>query len=35
MAIREIKFPAKVMRRAKPVRVLLMDVDGTMTPGWV
>jgi 3-deoxy-D-manno-octulosonate 8-phosphate phosphatase (KDO 8-P phosphatase) len=35
MAIREIKFPAKVMRRAKPIRVLLMDVDGTMTPGWV
>jgi 3-deoxy-D-manno-octulosonate 8-phosphate phosphatase (KDO 8-P phosphatase) len=35
MAIKEIKFPAKVMRRAKPVRVLLMDVDGTMTPGWV
>ena len=35
MAIQEIKFPAKVMRRAKPIRVLLMDVDGTMTPGWV
>ena len=35
MAIREIKFPAPVLRRAKPVRVLLMDVDGTMTPGYV
>src|ERR1700756_1240066 len=35
MAIREIKFPAPVLRRAKPVRVLLMDVDGTMTPGIV
>jgi len=35
MPIREVKFPAKVLRRAKPVRVLLMDVDGTMTPGEV
>jgi 3-deoxy-D-manno-octulosonate 8-phosphate phosphatase (KDO 8-P phosphatase) len=35
MAIREIKFPAPALRRAKPVRVLLMDVDGTMTPGYV
>src|SRR5271165_2927420 len=35
MAIREIKYPAKVMRRARPIRVLLMDVDGTMTPGYV
>ena len=35
MPIREIKFPAKVMRRAKKIRVLLMDVDGTMTPGVV
>jgi 3-deoxy-D-manno-octulosonate 8-phosphate phosphatase (KDO 8-P phosphatase) len=35
MLIREIKFPPKVLRRAKPVRVLLMDVDGTITPGWV
>jgi len=34
-AIREIKFPAQVLRRAKPIRVLLMDVDGTMTPGYV
>lgn len=32
MALREIKFPAPVMRRARNVRVLLMDVDGTMTP---
>src|ERR1700729_801313 len=35
MPIREIKFPPKVMRRAKPIRVLLMDVDGTMTIGAV
>jgi len=35
MPIREIKFPAKVMRRARKIRVLLMDVDGTMTPGYV
>src|SRR5271170_7462869 len=35
MIIREIKFPAKVLRRAKPIKVLLMDVDGTITPGWV
>lgn len=35
MPIREIKFPAKVLRRARKIRVLLMDVDGTMTPGYV
>src|SRR5271156_2693519 len=35
MVIREIKFPPKVLRRAKRIRVLLMDVDGTITPGWV
>ena len=35
MAIRELKFPAPVMRRARNVKVLLMDVDGTMTPGVV
>jgi 3-deoxy-D-manno-octulosonate 8-phosphate phosphatase (KDO 8-P phosphatase) len=35
MPIREIKFPAKVVRRAKKIRVLLMDVDGTMTPRYV
>ena len=35
MIIREIKFPAKVLRRAKPIKVLLMDVDGTMTDGGV
>ena len=35
MAIREIKFPPKALRRAKPIRVLLMDVDGTMTTGAV
>jgi 3-deoxy-D-manno-octulosonate 8-phosphate phosphatase (KDO 8-P phosphatase) len=30
--IKEVKFPAPVLRRAKKIRVLLMDVDGTMTP---
>src|SRR6202021_692692 len=35
MIIREIKFPAKVLRRAKPIKVWLMDVDRTITPGWV
>ena len=35
MPIREIQFPPKVMRRARKIRVLLMDVDGTMTPGVV
>jgi len=35
MPIREIKFPPKVMRRAARIRVLLMDVDGTMTPRYV
>ena len=35
MPIREIKFPAPAMKRAKKIRVLLMDVDGTMTPGVV
>jgi 3-deoxy-D-manno-octulosonate 8-phosphate phosphatase (KDO 8-P phosphatase) len=35
MAIRELKFPVAAMRRARHIRVLLMDVDGTMTPGMV
>ena len=35
MPIRELKFPPGAMRRAKKIRVLLMDVDGTMTPGYV
>jgi 3-deoxy-D-manno-octulosonate 8-phosphate phosphatase (KDO 8-P phosphatase) len=35
MAIKETKFPAKALRRARNVRVLLMDVDGTLTPGYV
>lgn len=35
MVIKEIRFPAKIMRRAKRIRVLLMDVDGTLTPGVV
>jgi 3-deoxy-D-manno-octulosonate 8-phosphate phosphatase (KDO 8-P phosphatase) len=29
---REVKFPASVLRRARKIRVLLMDVDGTLTP---
>ncbi len=33
--IREIRFPSQVVRRAKSIRVLLMDVDGTMTPRYV
>jgi 3-deoxy-D-manno-octulosonate 8-phosphate phosphatase (KDO 8-P phosphatase) len=33
--IREIIFPSKVLRRARKIRVLLMDVDGTLTPGYV
>ncbi len=32
MPIRELKFPAAAVRRARKIRVLLMDVDGTMTP---
>ena len=32
MPIRELKFPPPIMRRARNIRVLLMDVDGTMTP---
>jgi 3-deoxy-D-manno-octulosonate 8-phosphate phosphatase (KDO 8-P phosphatase) len=35
MPIREIKFPAAVLRKAKPIKVFLMDVDGTLTPGFV
>lgn len=35
MPIHEIKFPTKVVRRARNIRVLLMDVDGTMTPRYV
>jgi 3-deoxy-D-manno-octulosonate 8-phosphate phosphatase (KDO 8-P phosphatase) len=35
MAIQEIKFSPKVLRRARDIRVLLMDVDGTLTPGYV
>src|SRR5271154_6220446 len=35
MIVREIKFPAKVLRRAELSKGLLMDVDGTITPGWV
>ena len=32
MPIREIKFPAAAMRRARKVRLFLMDADGTLTP---
>jgi 3-deoxy-D-manno-octulosonate 8-phosphate phosphatase (KDO 8-P phosphatase) len=35
MAFKEIKFPAAVLKRAKPIKVFLMDVDGTLTPGYV
>src|ERR1700683_4418386 len=35
MPIREVKFPLPARKRAKRIRVLLMDVDGTMTPGVV
>jgi 3-deoxy-D-manno-octulosonate 8-phosphate phosphatase (KDO 8-P phosphatase) len=35
MPIRDLKFPAKVLRLAKPIKVFLMDVDGTLTPGCV
>lgn len=35
MPIREIRFPPPAVRRARRIRVLLMDVDGTMTPGVV
>ena len=32
MVVREVTFSAKVMRRARKIRLLLMDVDGTITP---
>jgi len=35
MTIKEIKFPAAALKRAKPIKVFLMDVDGTLTPGYV
>ncbi|MGB0034671.1 MAG: HAD hydrolase family protein [Candidatus Acidiferrales bacterium] len=35
MAIRELKFPPKATRRARNIKVLLVDVDGTMTDGHV
>jgi 3-deoxy-D-manno-octulosonate 8-phosphate phosphatase (KDO 8-P phosphatase) len=31
----ETNFPAAVLKRAKPIKVFLMDVDGTLTPGYV
>jgi len=30
-----LKFPASIVRRAKGIRLLLMDVDGTMTDGGI
>jgi 3-deoxy-D-manno-octulosonate 8-phosphate phosphatase (KDO 8-P phosphatase) len=35
MPSREIKFPPAVVRRAKKIRLFLMDVDGTLTTGAV
>jgi len=35
MKFEEIKFPAAALKRAKPIKVFLMDVDGTLTPGYV
>ncbi len=35
MPIRETKVPATVMRRARKIRLFLMDADGTLTPGTV
>ena len=32
MPIRDLKFPSAVIRRAKKIRLFLMDVDGTLTP---
>lgn len=35
MALREIKLPATALKRARGVKVLLVDVDGTLTDGHV
>jgi 3-deoxy-D-manno-octulosonate 8-phosphate phosphatase (KDO 8-P phosphatase) len=35
MPTRKVRFPPDLVRRAKKIRVLLMDVDGTMTPRYV
>jgi len=35
MVFKEIKFPAAALRRAKNIKVLLVDVDGTLTNGEV
>ena len=35
MAKRNYKIPAKLAKRAKPILVILMDVDGTLTDGSV
>lgn len=33
--MRETRFPTAAMRRARRIRVFLMDADGTLTPGVV
>jgi 3-deoxy-D-manno-octulosonate 8-phosphate phosphatase (KDO 8-P phosphatase) len=35
LPIREMKIPAKIQRRARKIKIFLMDVDGTLTPGTV
>jgi 3-deoxy-D-manno-octulosonate 8-phosphate phosphatase (KDO 8-P phosphatase) len=35
MALKEIKFPAAALKRARNIKVLLVDVDGTLTNGEV
>jgi 3-deoxy-D-manno-octulosonate 8-phosphate phosphatase (KDO 8-P phosphatase) len=35
MAVKEIKFPAAALKKARGVKVLLVDVDGTLTNGEV
>jgi 3-deoxy-D-manno-octulosonate 8-phosphate phosphatase (KDO 8-P phosphatase) len=35
MPSREAKIPTHVLRRARKIRLFLMDVDGTLTPGTV
>ena len=33
MAAKSCKFPASVVKRAKKIKLFLMDVDGTLTEG--
>src|SRR6202044_1411956 len=35
MKFEEIRFPSSALRRAKPIKGFLMDVDGALTPGYV